>query len=317
MVVTGIMAIKITCVICTYKRPEMLGAAIESMFHQTIPPDEFEVIVVDNNSGDGTETVVKKYQDRAEFPLPYIREAKRGLSYSRNAGVQIARGKFVAFLDDDAEADPRWLSAFLNVFESAPEICVVGGKIIPKWDAIRPKWLTDDLLNNYSMLDLGESRKMLTWPEHVLGTSCFRKSVFDEVGKFEPQLGRIGDMLVGNEDTEIQKRIFRAGKKVAYTPEAVVWHHIPADRLNKKYIYTRAYGTGRSRAVLAGSQKKAGIIIWQFLRGLAGLIYYTVILFWAVWNEGKRIKTVRSIYTKLGFLAQSWQFLIAKFKEKV
>jgi glycosyltransferase involved in cell wall biosynthesis len=301
--------LNISCVICTFRHPKMLCAALESMLCQTLSPDEFEVIVVDNNSGDQTETVVKNYQDRAPFPIIYRLELKQGLSNARNAGIQQARGKYVAFLDDDAEADKGWLSTFINVFEAEHETCVVGGKILPKWDAPRPAWLTDDLLNNLSMLDLGESRKILTLPDHVLGTSCFRKSVFDEIGKFEPQLGRSGDMLVGDEDTEIQRRVHAAGKQVIYTPEAVVWHHVSPDRLTKQYIYTRAYGTGCSRAVLSYEQGKYGTNAWRFIRAILGLIYYSITLLLTIWDERKRIKTVRSIYTKLGYIRQLWFYL--------
>ena len=308
--------ILISCVICTYKRPEMLGLALESMLHQSLPPDEFEVIVVDNNSGDRTETVVVNFQERAHFPVIYLLEMKQGLSNARNAGIQLARGKYVAFLDDDAEADPGWLAAFVGTFETSHEFFVVGGKILPLWDASRPSWLTDDLVNNFSMLDMGDNRRILSWPEHVLGTSCFRKSVFAEVGYFEPRLGRSADLLVGDEDTEIQRRVYAAGKQVVYAPDAVVWHHISPDRLNKKYIYARAYGTGRSRAVLACGNARTGIIVWQFFRAFAGLMYYIAILLWAVWYEGRRTKTIRSIYTKLGFLSQSWLYLVRQIKRR-
>ena len=294
----------ISCVICTYRRPEMLGVAIESMRHQSMSPDIYEVIIVDNNSGDHTETVVENYQARCSFRIVYLLEVKQGLSYSRNAGIEQARGKYVAFLDDDAEADPEWLTVLTNVLETDQEICVVGGKILPKWDAIRPTWLTDELINNFSMLDLGESRKTLAWPEHVLGTSCFRKSVFEEVGKLAPQLGRTGDMLVGDEDTEIQKRIFALGKQIVYIPEAVVWHHVSPDRLNKRYIYKRAFGTGCSRAVLYCGQGGTGTIAWQFLRNLVGLLFYILALTWMAWHEGTRASRQNAQYLR------NWVFYI-------
>jgi glycosyltransferase involved in cell wall biosynthesis len=307
--------IKISGVICTYRRPEMLKYAMESLLRQTLPSEQYEVIVIDNNSGDKTYSVVRNYQNRAAFPIIYFLEERQGLSTARNTGIQHARGEYIAFLDDDAEADPDWLSSFVKVFERVPQAWVVGGKILPIWDAKRPSWLTDDLLNNYSLLDLGETPCFLEWPEHVLGTSCFRRSVFDEIGWFEPLLGRSGYSLVGDEDSEIQHRLIAAGKRVFYAPQAIAWHHILPQRLTKHYIYTRAYGTGKSRAVMICQPGNYGFIVWNFFRALLGLGYYYVTLLWTIWDELKRIKTIRSIYTKLGYLNQIVFFLLRKHRE--
>jgi glucosyl-dolichyl phosphate glucuronosyltransferase len=302
----------VSCVICTYRRPDMLGRAIKCLSAQTLSRDKFEVIVVDNNSGDQTPAVVQYFQQNVDFSIIYLLETKQGLSFARNTGIQHSSGKYVAFLDDDAEADPEWLSTFVNVFEKYPNAWVVGGKILPIWDARRPSWLFDDLLNNFSMLDLGEIELTIKWPDHVLGTSCFHKKLFEEVGWFEPRLGRSGDSLVGDEDTEIQRRVLTVGKQIIYTPQAIAWHHISPERLTKHYIYFRAYGTGKSRAFMICQKGSYGLIFWQYCRSLLGFLYYLLAIFWMMWDEKKRIKTIRSIYTKLGFLNFTGSYLLRK-----
>jgi glycosyltransferase involved in cell wall biosynthesis len=249
--------VRMSCIICTYRRPELLAGALKSVIQQNLPAHEFEIIVVDNNSGDETPTVVERLARLSAAPVHYLFEPKQGLSYARNAGVAQASSEIVAFLDDDAEADPGWLSALLEIYDTVPDTLAVGGKILPIWEVERPAWIGDDRLRSLSLIDWGDESRPLKWPERIIGANCsFRKQTFRDVGLFATDLGRRGEEMLGNEDTEIQERIHELNKLVFYHPDAIVYHRVPPERLTKEYFYGRSFGNSRSRALLMARQSQ-------------------------------------------------------------
>ncbi|NJL38860.1 MAG: glycosyltransferase family 2 protein [Leptolyngbyaceae cyanobacterium SM1_4_3] len=247
--------IRVSCIICTYRRPELLAGALKSVIQQNLPVHEFEIIVVDNNSGDETPTVVERLTRLSAAPVRYVFEPKQGLSYARNAGVAQASSEIVAFLDDDAEADLGWLAALLEIYDTVSDALAVGGKILPIWEVERPAWIGDDRLRSLSLIDWGDESRPLKWPERIIGANCsFRKQTFRDVGLFATDLGRRGEEMLGNEDTEIQERIHELNKLVFYHPEAIVYHRVPPERLTKEYFCGRSFGNSRSRALLMARQ---------------------------------------------------------------
>jgi glycosyltransferase involved in cell wall biosynthesis len=249
------LQLKISCVICTYRRPRLLAGALNSLTRQNLSAHEFEVIVVDNNSGDETPDVVREFISSTAISVHYIFEPKQGLSYARNTGVSKAMSELVAFLDDDAEADSGWLSALLEIYDTEPDALAVGGKILPIWEGDRPSWISDERLRALSLIDWGDQSRSLKWPERIIGANCsFRKQTFREAGLFATDLGRRGKEMLGNEDTEIQERIHELNKLVFYTPTAIVYHRVPPERLTKQYFYERSFGNSRSRALLMARQ---------------------------------------------------------------
>src|SRR5882724_6993780 len=132
----------ISVAICTFNRSQYLGAAIESLANQTLDHMLYEVIVVDNNSTDATNQVVEEaVRHHTNLDLRYVNESVQGLSAARNRAAQEAQGDFVAYLDDDAHAEPAWLGATLNAFQTLkPVPACVGGRIYPDWEGGVPDW---------------------------------------------------------------------------------------------------------------------------------------------------------------------------------
>ena len=248
----------ISAVICTYRRPETLLAAIESLIDQTIAPESYEIIVVDNNSGDSTETVVKevaKKQNGTGATIRYVLESNQGLSRARNTSIEVSNAEVIAFLDDDAVASPGWLKGLLEGFDGSSDVWAVGGRVLPIWEKERPSWITDRKLPSLSLLDWGDRQRPLALPERIIGVNCsFRRSAFEEVGLFETNLGRKGKLLLGLEDIELQQRIHDLGKQIVYVPDALVHHHVPSDRATRRYFFSRDLGNGRSQAIRTAMQ---------------------------------------------------------------
>jgi hypothetical protein len=133
-----------------------------------------------------------------------------------------------------------------------PLVAVVGGKILPKWEATPPAWL-DKFGNNgggnLSLLDLGGEVREVAWPQSIYGCNmAVRESVLWEVGGFHPDA--MGDRrliwLRGDGETGLQRKIYQAGYKVIYEPRAWVYHRVPASRLRPEYFYWRRFIQGIS-----------------------------------------------------------------------
>jgi glycosyltransferase involved in cell wall biosynthesis len=226
--------------------PETLDSLVAQRFADGV---EWEVIVVDNNSGDQTRDVVENYIRKYPGRFQYLFESRQGLSRARNAGILAARGEVIAFVDDDVVAEPTWLrSLTASLFEE--NWAGAGGRIVPPDGFEPPKWLTVggpfDISGALALFDLGDRPSELSRPPY--GTNmAFRKGVFEKCGMFRVELGRSGSNLISGEDTEFGKRLMSAGERLRYEPGAVVRHPVPAERLNKKYFRKWWFAFGRTR----------------------------------------------------------------------
>jgi glycosyltransferase involved in cell wall biosynthesis len=246
------MYLPISAVICTHNRAEYLPKAIQSLTEQNMSKNDYEIIVVDNCSTDSTKAVVEQFSNNAN--LKYIYEPTVGLSYARNTGWQNASGKYVAYLDDDAIACREWLSKIVEVFETVtPQPGCVGGKVEPIWEAKRPEWLSDWLLDGLTVVDWSDTPHVIDnlAVEWLVGANiAFPKDLLSQVGGFSSDLGRIGKKLLGGEEVFLGKQIIKAGRTCFYHPEISVRHHIQSYRLEKSWFVRRYYGQGISDAVM-------------------------------------------------------------------
>ena len=262
---------RLAVAICTHDRRDYLRRALASLSNQTLAPELFEVLVVDNASRDGTHDTVASLQ--ATMPnLRYAHEPRLGLSNARNTASHEARAPLIAYLDDDAVATPGWAAAIVTAFASArPTPGAVGGPIDPIWESERPEWLPDELVPYLTVLDHGPSaRAREPRREPIFGAHlAFAVAALREVGGFDARLGRVGQALLSGEETLILRRLARAGRTIHYTPSARVGPHVPAERLTPEWFVERAYQHGRSVARLQALEQVAP---WQRVaRGAARL----------------------------------------------
>lgn len=255
----------ISAVICTHNRESYLDKALRSLAAQTLPAENFEIILVNNGSTDGTEALVKR-----EFSglknLRYIYEPKLGHSHAKNVAWKNAQAPYVAFLDDDAEAFPDWLEKILKSFEMpGKKPGCIGGKILPFWEKPRPSWMTGSMANSLGLLDWSDKRFEIAENQWLVGANiAFSKEALRLANGFDTSLGRKGTAnLLSMEEIDCYRRIASSGYGLFYDPEIVVYHCMQASRLEPGWFIRRWYWQGVSEAVI--EMRRAGRLGW--LRG--------------------------------------------------
>ena len=242
-------ATKIAVVICSYSplRWPALVEAVESLRTQVQAPSEI-VVVVDHNP-DLLERASRELPDVIVVPNPN----ERGLSGARNAGVAVARGEVIAFIDDDAVADPEWTLGLAAGYAHHESVIGVGGPIEPLWSAPPPQWFPDEFhwVVGCSYRGLPESRSPV---RNLIGANMsFRREVFERVGQFRTGVGRVGTLPFGCEETEfcIRAGRERPGGTILFEPRARVRHRVDASRTSWRYFLARCYAEGHSKALVS------------------------------------------------------------------
>lgn len=239
---------KISVLVCTYNRCNTLRVAIESIAIQSLPESvKWEIVVVDNNSPDQTRQVVEDLQQRYPNRIRYVFEPKQGISNARNAGIREAHGEILAFLDDDETAGTDWLPRLTSNLHTG-EWAGAGGRVLPPAGFTPPFWLSTKssfASGPLASFDLGLEPGLLNEP--AFGANmAFRKEVFEKLGGFRTDLGRSGQSMISNEDTEFGRRVMAAGLRLRYEPSAVTYHPVEANRLKKQYFLDWWFNKGRS-----------------------------------------------------------------------
>jgi GT2 family glycosyltransferase len=234
-------------VICAYasERWDALVEAVSSLRRQTVAPGEI-IVVVDHNP---------ELQRLARVELQGVVVAENsgrpGLSAARNVGLGLARGRIVAFLDDDAVARPDWVARLVAGYAD-DGVAALGGLVDPAWVHGRPVWFPRE----FDWVVGCSHRGMPTTLEQVrnlIGANMsFRRDILAEVGGFNVDLGRTAKCASGCEETELCIRIAdsRPDARIVYDPAVAVSHRVPAARATLEYFATRCFQEGRSKAGL-------------------------------------------------------------------
>jgi len=244
--------------IATCRRPDGLARLLASLARQKLPPQTaIEVVVVDD-AGDAPRCAAGP-----DFPHPlrWLVEPRRNIALARNRALEVARGRWLAFVDDDEEADERWLAAYLEAQEREP---MDGwfGPVLPELERNVTPWL--------------DPERFYARARHATGTpasasdlrsgNCFlRASLFQE-RRFDPAYGRSG-----GSDLALFSGMLRSGARFAWCDEARVAERVPAERHRLAWLARRAFrgGVVHTRIARGAGEDESS---WGALRAALALV---------------------------------------------
>jgi GT2 family glycosyltransferase len=219
---------RISVVVCSCNGERTLRDCFEGLLRLDYP--NFEVIVVDDGSSDGTAALVRDYGFRV------ISTEGEGLGSARNTGLDAATGEIVAYLDDDAYPDPHWLTYLAAAFLRTPHAAIGGPNIAPPGDGSVAACVANAPGGPVHVL-LSDSEA-----EHIPGcNAAFRKDSLQGIGGFDPRFRVAGD------DVDVCWRLRELGSTLGFSPSAVVWHH---RRNSVRAYWKQQRGYGEAEALL-------------------------------------------------------------------
>jgi GT2 family glycosyltransferase len=221
-------------------------AGVDALARQTVPPLE-TILVVDHNNA-----LLARARDELTGVRVLDNPRTGGASGARNTGVAAAKGAVIAFLDDDARPEPDWIERLLPAYDD-PTVMAVGGVARPVWPDVRPAHLPPELDWLLGCTYRGQPT-VRTDVRNLWGCNMsVRREAFDLVGSFDEEIGRIGLIPLGNEETELCIRIGQRipGARVVYEPSAVVHHRVTEARCRWSYLVSRSHAEGISKAAMS------------------------------------------------------------------
>ena len=200
---------QISVVIPTFNGLPWLLKSLEGLERQRYPYDEFEVVVVDDGSEDGTLQELQAFQKRSRLHLAPLRQCNRGPAAARNAGLKIAKGDLIAYLDSDCVPEPDWLTTLKQSFSEEPIVGVGGLR------RLQPTTLVNRYLAFYRIFEPKVHRGEVLYL--VTGNCCFQRTALLEVGGFNEAFTK-----PGGEEVELCYRLRAQGYRLQYNPQCVV-----------------------------------------------------------------------------------------------
>ena len=234
----------VSVVIPTFNAPGHVTACVEAVRRQDYPADRFEVIVVDNGPAQNEGQFLVQAASCDGAAPRYVWEPQPGSHLARHAGIRAAAGDIIVFTDDDTEVSPGWLTALVACFDD-PKVGAAGGPVTTRWSSTPPAWVPP--LNMYGDLDYGSEFKLLDSPRTLAGANfSARKSALFETGGFNADM--VGPNMVCDGETGLCHKLYRAGWKLAYTPDAPVDHVQEGAGVTLESMKGRFGNFGRFRA---------------------------------------------------------------------
>jgi len=261
----------LTVVVATYNREKILERCLRSLTEQEADPTQFEVLVVENRCTDGTVALAQRYcSSFSHFKL--IHEPNQGLSYSRNQGLKNARGAFVGYIDDDAEAPKSWVSETLKAIEKFPHAVAFGGPYVPYYLDGPPSWFRD----GFASWNPGGGIRDFGKKDCFCGSNMvIQRRLLEELGGFAVDLGHCGTKKVYGEESDLHSKIKTRGLPTLFIPDMVVRHLAKPALYSAKYLIKDSFQAGINAGEIGLLGRSKSLAFAKVLATLALAPYYT------------------------------------------
>jgi glycosyltransferase involved in cell wall biosynthesis len=265
---------RLDVVLPTYNRSRLLDLALQSLDAATRPPGlELNVYVADNNSTDDTAAVLRRWEERSGGWVHRIHAREQGRGAALNAGISAGHGDVVAMIDDDETVARDWLVAIVGAFDDDPTLDFVGGPYHAEPGLVLPDWIPPGYPAVIGVIP-GSDRVQTFGDDYdgmlMGGNAAIRRRVLDVVGLYDPALGRSRTRLLSGEDDDMYRRLLAAGARGRFLPHMVIYHHVPPERLTRRYYRRWCFGHGVSMGQLDHRSPVAAVYVGGVPRYLVG-----------------------------------------------
>jgi glycosyltransferase involved in cell wall biosynthesis len=208
--------VKYSVIVPAYNAGKTIGECLGALTHQSMDAADYEIIVVDDGSRDGTAMIVKS------FPVRYLHQPNKGPAAARNHGSREARGLIILFTDSDCVPAPDWVENMTESFTD-PDVVAVKGAYRTNQRSLFARFAQVEFEERFELLKRAASIDMVD-----TYSAAYRADVFRQVGGFDESFP-----VANNEDTELSYKLSRMGRKMVFNPDAVVYHLNHPDSLRR------------------------------------------------------------------------------------
>ncbi len=250
---------RFTVIVPAHNRAKKLNKTLETLVDQDYASSDLEIIVADNCSTDSTREVVESWRGKSAASVIYHFEKRPGVHYARNSAALLSKADILYFTDDDMEAEPNVLTEFDLVLRNFPEVSVVMGRVLPKWEVSPPDWVLQFCDNaNLSLQYRNEDLIVSAADVGVYGChEAIRKDVLLKCGGFRPE--NTAGEWVGDGETGLHLKMIDLGFKFGFTNRAVTYHVIPPERLTQAYFNKRLANQGAADSFTRFNRREVAV----------------------------------------------------------
>ncbi|MEY8800918.1 glycosyltransferase family 2 protein [Leisingera sp. XS_AS12] len=229
---------RIDVALCTFRRASVCST-LASLATQRLPEGvQMRIIIADNDETDSARSRIDCASAALQLPLLYLHAPARNISIARNACLEAADADWIAFLDDDEQAEPDWLAQLLDCALSSRADAVFG-PALAEYGPQAPDWMRRQ--DHHSNHPVRQGSRVETG--HTCNALLRWKSTPWQTQRFDPARGKSG-----GEDTEFFFRLHRSGARFDICPQAVVRETVSPERLEMFWLLQRKYRAGQSHA---------------------------------------------------------------------
>ncbi len=236
----------ITTAICSFNGAKRLPRLVAALDQQK-PQIPFEILVVDNNSTDNTQEVLRGLTASNGARLRTVIEEQQGITYARNRAIEESMGSaYMAFIDDDELPGPYWLQAAVDALDREGAECV-GGEIRVRLPSDScPSWMTEEVLEFLGQVRNGSEAFWITdrttpvWSGNV----AYRTSLFKEGLRFDHRYNRQGSGIGGGSDAVMFFNLLEKKSRIRYRPDMMIEHCVGTEKLRRRYFLLLHFKAG-------------------------------------------------------------------------